>query len=86
MTRHVQNGGNLYDEVGQSIVNMSEQMSKIREVLNVMRRSPAIQEQGGSVYNSMLARQDRLRETIKKLTTIEGYNNYVENFARHERK
>ena len=86
MTRHVQNGGNLYDEVGQSIVNMSEQMSKIREVLNVMRRSPAIQEQGGSVYNSMLARQDRLRETIKKLTTIEGYNNYVENFARHESK
>jgi len=86
MTRHVQNGGNLYDEVGQSIVNMSEQMSKIREVLNVMRRSPAIQEQGGSVYNSMLARQDRLRETIKRLTTIEGYNNYVETFTRHESK
>jgi hypothetical protein len=86
MTRHVQNGGNLYDEVGESIVNMSEQMSKIREVLNVMRRSPAIQEQGGSVYNSMLTRQDRLRETIKKLTTIEGYRNYVENFARHESK
>jgi len=81
MTRHVQAGGTPYDEVGQSITGMSEQLSKIREVLNVMRRSPAVQEQAGSVMNSLLARQDRLRETVKRLTTAEGYRTYAEAYT-----
>ena len=81
MTRHVQAGGTPYDEVGQSITGMSEQLSKIREVLNVMRRSPAVQEQAGTVMNSLLARQDRLRETVKRLTTAEGYRTYAESYT-----
>ena len=81
MTRHVQAGGTPYDEVGQSITGMSEQLSKIREVLNVMRRSPAVQEQAGAVMSSLLTRQDRLRETIKRLTTAEGYSTYSEGYT-----
>lgn len=81
MTRHVQSGGNPYDEIGQSIVNMSEQLSKIREVTNIVRRSPHMLEQASSVYNSLLAKQDKLRETMKRLTTATGYNEYVENFS-----
>jgi hypothetical protein len=81
MTRHVQSGGTPYDEVGQSVINMSEQLSKIREVLTIMRRSPAIQEQAASVMSSLLVRQDKLRETIKRITSMEGYKNYTENFV-----
>jgi hypothetical protein len=81
MTRHVQSGGTPYDEVGQSVINMSEQLSKIREVLTIMRRSPAVQEQAASVMSSMLVRQDRLREMIKRITSVEGYKNYTENFV-----
>ena len=81
MTRHVQAGGTPYDEVGQSITGMSEQLSKIREVLNVMRRSPAVQEQAGTVMSNLLARQDRLRETVKRLTTAEGYRTYAETYT-----
>jgi|TARA_B110000444_G_scaffold60236_1_gene56083 hypothetical protein len=81
MTRHVQSGGTPYDEVGQSVINMSEQLSKIREVLTIMRRSPAVQEQAASVMGSMLVRQDRLREMIKRITSVEGYKKYTENFV-----
>lgn len=81
MTRHVQSGGTPYDEVGQSVINMSEQLSKIREVLTIMRRSPAVQEQAASVMSSLLVRQDKLRETIKRITSMEGYKNYTENFV-----
>jgi len=81
MTRHVQSGGNPYDEIGQSIVNISEQLSKIREVTNIVRRSPNMLEQASSVYNSLLAKQHSLRETMKRLTTSTGYNEYVENFT-----
>ena len=81
MTRHVQSGGTPYDEVGQSVINMSEQLSKIREVLTIMRRSPAVQEQAASVMSSLLVRQDRLREKIKRITSMEGYKNYTENFV-----
>lgn len=86
MTRHVQAGGNPFDEVGQSITNISERLSKIREVLNVIRRSPAIQEQAGSVINSLTYNQDRLRETIKRLMTGTGYESYVENYKKSEAK
>ena len=81
MTRHVQSGGNPYDEIGQSIVNISEQLSKIREVTNIVRRSPNMLEQASSIYNSLLAKQDKLRETMKRLTTSTGYDEYVENFS-----
>ena len=80
MTRHVQSGGTPYDEVGQSITGMSEQLSKIREVLTIIRRSPAVQEQAGSVMNSLLVRQDKLRETVRRISTVDGYKNYTENF------
>ena len=86
MTRHVQAGGNPFDEVGQSITNISERLSKIREVLNIIRRSPAIQEQASSVVTSLNYNQDRLRETIKKLMTGVGYESYVENFKKAETK
>jgi hypothetical protein len=86
MTRHVQAGGNPFDEVGQSITNISERLSKIREVLNIIRRSPAIQEQAASVVTSISYNQDRLRETIKKLMTGTGYESYVENFKKTEEK
>ena len=81
MTRHVQSGGNPYDEVGQSIVNISEQLSKIREVANIVRRSPNMLEQASAIYNSLLAKQEKLRETMKRLTTSTGYNEYVDNFT-----
>ena len=86
MTRHVQAGGNPFDEVGQSITNISERLSKIREVLTIIRRSPAIQEQASSVVTSLNYNQDRLRETIKKLMTGVGYDSYVENFKKAETK
>ncbi len=86
MTRHVQAGGNPFDEVGQSITNISERLSKIREVLNIIRRSPAIQEQASSVVTSLNYNQDRLRETIKKLMTGVGYESYVESYAKAEAK
>ena len=86
MTRHVQAGGNPFDEVGQSITDISERLSKIREVLNIIRRSPAIQEQAASVVTSLNYNQDRLRETIKKLMTGVGYESYVENFKKAETK
>jgi len=81
MTRHVQAGGTPYDEVGQSITGMSEQLSKIREVVNIARRSAQMQEQAGSIINSLLARQDRLRETVRRLTTAEGYSQYAETYT-----
>ena len=84
MTRHVQSGGTPYDEIGQSIVEISEQLSKIREVTTIVRRSPHMQEQASSIYDSLLNRQAQLRETMKRLTTSTGYNEYVENFTAKE--
>lgn len=84
MTRHVQSGGTPYDEIGQSIVEISEQLSKIREITTIVRRSPHMQEQASSIYDSLLNRQAQLRETMKRLTTSTGYNEYVENFTAKE--
>lgn len=84
MTRHVQSGGTPYDEIGQSIVEISEQLSKIREITTIVRRSPHMLEQASSIYDSLLNRQTQLRETMKRLTTSTGYNEYVENFKTKE--
>lgn len=64
MTRHVAEGGTLYDEIGQKIIGLSEERTQLMQVARYIK-SNGLQEQANDVQ---FAVQQRLNE-IKDLVT-----------------
>jgi len=80
MQRHVANGGVPYDEIGKSVIDMSEQIAQLRSFGNyVVRNDLMNSETNGIVERSSTALND-LREQVAKLAKQTHYEAYKENF------
>lgn len=80
MQRHVQEGGLPYDEIGQYIVGLSEQLAQLRSFSNyVVKNDLMNSETNGIVERSKQALED-IRTTIKRLSGKNFYNEFKENF------
>lgn len=80
MQRHVQEGGLPYDEMGQYIVSLSEQLAQLRSFSNyVVKNDLMNSETNGIVERSKQALED-IRTTIKRLSSKNFYNEFKENF------
>lgn len=80
MQRHVQEGGLPYDEIGQYIVSLSEQLAQLRSFGNyVVKNDLMNSETNGIVERSKQALED-IRTTIKRLSGKNFYNEFKENF------
>lgn len=80
MQRHVQEGGLPYDEIGQYIVSLSEQLAQLRSFSNyVVKNDLMNSETNGIVERSKQALED-IRTTIKRLSGKNFYNEFKENF------
>lgn len=80
MARHVSEGGKPYDEFGQHIVNLSEEMSNLRKFKNYVNRS-AVMAEGLSKYTDIV--QERIvniRKTIERLQNPKFYKETFEAF------
>lgn len=80
MARHVHAGGKPHDEVGEAIVNLSDQLSKLKDVTKFARRFSQVQEQAADVLPLVDNKVSDIKKTIHKLTTASGYANFVENY------
>ena len=80
MQRHVANGGLPYDEIGESIIKMSEEIAQLKSFGNyVVRNDLMNSDTNGIVERSSMA-LDNLRETLAKLSKQGYYEQYKENF------
>jgi hypothetical protein len=84
MQRHVANGGLPYDDLGKSIIQMSEEIAQLKSFGNyVVRNDLMNSDTNGIVERSTQALND-LRETIQKLSKQTHYESYKENFQAQE--
>ena len=72
MARHVHAGGKPHDEVGEAIVNLSDQLAKLKEVTKFARRFSQVQEQAADVLPLVDNKVADIKKTIHKLTTASG--------------
>lgn len=82
LARHVSEGGNLYDDFGQHIVTLSEELSKLRKFKTYMNRSNVMAE-GLAGYLDVV--NERIETVKKNLYTIQkqtGYAEYNESFEK----
>jgi len=84
MARHVHAGGKPHDELGEAIINLSDQLAKLKEVTKFARRFSQVQEQAADVLPLVDNKIADIKKSIHKLTTASGYSEFKENYKATE--
>jgi hypothetical protein len=80
MQRHVANGGLPYDEVGKSIIGMSEQIAQLRSFNNYVVRNDLMNSDTNSIVERSSQALNSLREQVARLSKQSHYEQYKESF------
>ena len=84
MQRHVANGGVPYDEMGKSIIRMSEEIAALKSFGNYVVRNDLMNHETNSIVERSAEALDSLREQIKALSKQGHYEAYKESFQASE--
>ena len=84
MQRHVANGGLPYDELGESITKMSEEIAQLKSFGNYVVRNDLMNSDTNSVVERSTEYLNHLREQIKALSKQSHYEAYKENFQAYD--
>jgi hypothetical protein len=85
MQRHVANGGVPYDDVGKSIIGMSEEIAQLKSFGNYVVRNDLMNSMNNNIVERSTEYLNGLREQIKALSKQSHYEAYRENFHAQER-
>ena len=81
MARHVASGGETHDMVGEAIIEMSDNLSRLKEFMNVVNKQQLVNETNrADVWNvkrSVMA----IKEKIQRIQGAKGYASFVEDMA-----
>jgi hypothetical protein len=80
MQRHVANGGVPYDDLGKSIVTMSEEIAQLKSFGNYVVRNDLMNSETNNVVERSAEQLNRLREQIKAMSKQGHYEQYRESF------
>jgi hypothetical protein len=84
MQRHVANGGLPYDDLGKSIIRMSEEIAALKSFGGYVVRNDLMNSETNEVVEKSNAYLNSLREQIKALSKQSHYEAYRENFKAHD--
>lgn len=80
MQRHVANGGKPYDEIGESIISMSEEIAQLKSFSNYVVRNDLMNSNTNNIVERSSEALNNLREQIKALSKQSHYESYRESF------
>ena len=80
MQRHVANGGLPYDDLGKSIIGMSEEIAQLKSFSNYVVRNDLMNSDTNNIVERSKSQLDHLREQISKLSKQSHYEAYKESF------
>jgi hypothetical protein len=80
MQRHVANGGVPYDDLGQHIISMSEQLAQLKSFDNYVVRNDLLNSDTNSIVEKSKSELQRVREEIQRLSKQSYYQQFKENF------
>jgi len=80
MQRHVANGGLPYDDLGKSIVQMSEELAQLKSFSNYVVRNDLMNSDTNNLVERSRMQLEALREKIHKISKQSHYEAYKESF------
>lgn len=84
MQRHVANGGLPYDDIGKSIISMSEEIAQLKSFGNYVVRNDLMNSMNNDIVERSTGYLNSLREQIKALSKQSHYEAYRESFQARE--
>jgi len=84
MQRHVANGGLPYDDIGKSIINMSEQIAQLKSFNNYVVRNDLMNFETNDVVERSQQQLNFMREQLSRLSKQSHYEVYRETFQPQE--
>jgi hypothetical protein len=84
MQRHVSNGGVPYDDIGKSIIQMSEEIAQLKSFSNYVVRNDLMNHETNGIVEQSSEALTRLREQIKAISKQSHYEAYKESYQSQE--
>jgi predicted transcriptional regulator len=84
LAEHIKHGGNPYDNIGQHICSLSEELAHLRKFKGYVSRQEQLSEAMANVTSRVMERIDTIKETINKLQRTAYYEAFVESFEEQE--
>jgi hypothetical protein len=84
MQRHVANGGVPYDDLGKSIIGMSEQIAQLKSFGNYVNRNDLMNHQTNNIVERSQQQLNMMREQLARLSKQSHYEVYKETFQPQE--
>jgi hypothetical protein len=81
LATHVAHGGNSYDNIGQHIIGLSEELNKLRMFKGYVSRNPIVSEAMGTINEKVFERIDQVKKEIHSLQSTNYYKAFAESFA-----
>jgi len=85
MARHVAHGGVPSDMVGEAIIEHSTNLSKLKEFMGVVNKQGLVNENNRSIVANVKQKMESIKESIKRLQSVNGYTKFVESLALNEK-
>ena len=78
MARHLHNGGETFDEIGESITEMSREFKKLKEFVNYVRKAKLVNETNEEFVTMAMENINTIKTSFKRLSGVKSYANAVE--------
>lgn len=86
MAEHIAHGGTPYDDIGQFVIGLSEELSSLRKFKNYVSRTSGVSEAMGDINNRVVERIDEIKKQIGSLQKSSYYESFAESFTKLEDK
>jgi len=81
MARHLYNGGEMHDSIGESIVKMCKDISTLKEFVRYVRSNDLVNESNQEYVTLAMENIDEIKNTFKRLSGVKTYAKAVESIA-----
>ena len=78
MARHLHNGGETFDEIGEAITEMSREFTKLKEFVNYVRKTNLVNETNEEFVTMAIENIGNIKTNLKRLSGVKTYANAVE--------
>jgi hypothetical protein len=84
MARHVNEGGNPYDDMGKHIIGMIKEMRDLSKFARRTKKHAMEDENAGNIRTSVVERFHSVKKQLGAMSVKEGYSRFAENFKADE--
>ena len=84
MARHVNEGGNPYDDMGKHIIGMIKEMRDLSKFARRTKKHAMEDENAGNIRNSVVERFHNMKKQLGAMSVKEGYTRFAESFKAEE--